>query len=1182
MAQSYGNTWWGNYWLKSLDNIDYENRIPRGASYARAGKVKEIKIKGNVITAKVAGSRPRPYTVTLIVPPFFDEQIERLMTEVMEHPAMISKLLNRELDPEILTVAESCGLKVFPRQWTDFKMQCNCPDWAVPCKHLAAVIYMMSREIDNNPFLVFEIHNVNLIEELRKRGFELDTKPRSDIPLLSDLLIRKPKKELTDELPEWKRVDFSKLQDIGEPLVQLLPANPPFYNQGDFKEKYGAVLLRVVKNTKRLFKKNLDVQALFPQVKTVETLSHHAEIAFEINADWTGFVDYQRVEGKKKSPSFTREGLICALFGIHPDRINDYQPSVMALHQALMAALHLLSHGAVVPQIVSLESKRQAIRWLPAYVDAQVRSLVEGLQNQMPDGVIHLAANSKGGRGTSACLVNQAETLLSYFFDALIPALSGAEKEDICLSLFFDCKPYAFKGVGEQEMAGALKIWMDRYFMTSGAYRPVFMVEEDVDNDAFHLNIRIEKTGSPTNESFSLNQILTSREFLKERFTILRELSLLSGLITGLDDHINRKAEHPIHFDNKTFVPFLLEVLPAVRLLDVKVLLPKSLQELIRPKATLKLKRKSTSEGAGFVRLDDLLAFDWQVAVGDEVLPPDLFRDMLKDASQLLRFKQSYIYVDEEDIHKLYKAITRETSLTPIQLLQTALTGEYDSMPIALTDEVKEMIREFTSQEEIPLPATLNATLRPYQERGFSWMYRNMRIGFGSIIADDMGLGKTLQVITLILKLKEDGMLQREKVLIVVPTGLLTNWQSEIEKFAPSVSSHIYHGTARELKQFEADVMLTTYGVLRSDAALLKKKKWQLMIIDEAQNIKNEVTAQSKAVRSIPAHVHIAMSGTPVENRLSEFWSIMDFSNKGYLGSMKSFKEDFAQPIQVFNDMDCVNRFRKITAPFMMRRLKSDRTIISDLPDKIEQDEFALLTQSQAALYQQTLAVAMCEIEGIETTDQQALFHRQGLVLQMILALKQICNHPTQFLKNGIADATLSGKTLMLLDLVEAIADSGEKVLIFTQFREMGELLQTFLEERLGERPMFYHGGCSIKERETMVNRFQNNKADKVFLLSLKAAGTGLNLTAASHVVHYDLWWNPAVEAQATDRAYRIGQNKNVMVHRFITKNTFEEKINVMIQKKKDLAELTVASGENWIGKLSNKDLRELFDSSES
>lgn len=1175
MAKSYGNTWWGNYWLKSLDNIDYENRLPRGKAYARKGNVKEIKIKGNIIKAKVAGSQPRPYSVTIIVPPFFEEQIELLMKEIVSRPALISKLLNRELDPDILIISESLGLKVFPRQWTDFKMQCNCPDWAVPCKHLASVIYMVSMEIDNNPFLVFEMHNVNLLDELKKRGIAIETKGNTDIPIFSDLFIRKMPKELNYEVPPFQRIDFSALQNIAEPLIQLLPENPPFYNDGDFRLKYQAELLRVVKKIQRVLKKNLAMEVLFPKAAAVVVtpLSHHSDISFRLNDDMTwNIMHHVTTENTNKLPAYKPDELLRALFMLNPDLLTNYQPSISALHQALFCALHLLAHGAIVPQIVSLDNKKYAIQWLPALIDEQVQKILAQLNNLLPDQLVETFPK---GRKTPAYLMNQSEFLVSLFLNRLMVSLSGNIDNNEYMLLFFKNSPQSFSGVGQQEISGGIKVWLDRYYLTTRQYRPVFIVQESED-EKFYLNIQIEDTLHPEEESVTLNQVLCAESYNQSRFQILRELSLLSSFVKGLNEYINKKGTPAIEFDSRDFTPFLMNILPAIRLLNIKVLLPKSLQQLLRPQATLRLKRKSSTEGS-FIRLDDLMSFDWQVAVGNEVLSPNDFNRLLQNASGLIKFKQSYIYVNESDIDKIYKAFTKETSFSPIQLLQTALLEEYESAPIVLTDELRSLIKDFTSQEIIPLPQKLNAQLRPYQERGFSWMYRNTRIGFGSILADDMGLGKTLQVITLLLKLKEEGMMQKEKALIVAPTGLLTNWQAEIEKFAPSVSTFVYHGSTRNLKDFDADIMLTSYGVLRSDTALLKKKKWQVMVIDEAQNIKNQDTAQSKAVRSIPAGTHIALSGTPVENRLSEFWSIMDFANKGYLGNIKSFKEEYAQPIQIFNDMQCVERFRKITAPFMMRRLKSDKSIISDLPDKIEQNKYALLTQSQAALYEQTLEAAMAEIEGIKETDHESLFKRQGLVLQMILALKQICNHPTQFLKNGQFNSSLSGKTEMLLDLIESIVDSSEKVLIFTQFREMGEMLQLFLEERLGERPMFYHGGCSLKERQTMVERFQNNRADKVFLLSLKAAGTGLNLTAASHVVHYDLWWNPAVEAQATDRAYRIGQNKNVMVHRFITKNTFEERIDDMIQKKKNLADLTVTSGENWIGKLSNNELREVF-----
>ena len=522
-------------------------------------------------------------------------------------------------------------------------------------------------------------------------------------------------------------------------------------------------------------------------------------------------------------------------------------------------------------------------------------------------------------------------------------------------------------------------------------------------------------------------------------------------------------------------------------------------------------------------------------------------------------------------------ALSETKNVTSGQLLQTALLGSYKSAPVTITDEARALIKFFTDEREIQVPSGINAELRPYQKRGYSWLYRNMRIGFGSILADDMGLGKTLQTITLVQKLKEDGQLKEKGILIVVPTGLLSNWQSEITRFAPDLTSFIYHGTAREMPKIMPDVLLTSYGVLRSDTKIFAKKQWAVMVIDEAQNIKNPSTAQCKSVKSISADTHIALSGTPVENRMSEFWSIMDFANNGYLGSLKSFGEEYAKPIQVFNDENCAARFRKVTAPFMMRRMKTDKSIINDLPDKIVLDEYSSLTANQAALYHKTLEAAMAEIEEKDTTDNKALFERQGLILQMILALKQICNHPAQYLKNGDLRPELSGKVEMLLDRIEAIVDAGEKVLIFTQFREMGDMIVKFAAQRLGTAPLFYHGGCSVKQRNDMVSMFQNSREHKVFVLSLKAAGTGLNLTAASHVIHFDLWWNPAVEAQATDRAYRIGQDKNVIVHRFITKDTFEEKINEMIQRKKHLAEMTVATGENWIGKLSNKELYEIF-----
>jgi len=1171
MAVKFGKTWWGEHWLRSLENVDYENRLPRGASYARSGHVKEIRFNGNQIVAKVSGSRPRPYTVTLIIPPFSEAEIKKLMDGIVARPALISKLLNRELDPEILSIAEQCGLRVFPRRWTDFKMQCSCPDWAVPCKHLASVVYMISREIDNNPFLVFEIHNVNLPDELGKRGIFIPDILKTEIPSLASLQKTAAKKE-TDHDSErvYDRVDFSRLNSIAESLVLLLPDAPPFYSAGNFRDKFAAQFLRNVKQAQRLLSKKMAVEALYPRAGEVEAIGNRTTLFLTIDGD-------NRIEAGGDNHSCRNlTQLVPALFGLNHDRMLDYQPSVAALGKVLLASLHLIANGGVVPQIVRLDNKRYAIRWLPAAIDAEVRALVEKLAGILPHDLLRIVKRTARTE-RPVPLREQVPELLSVFLTELMARLSGPGAGDMFEDMFFRNASREFAGVGEQALSGGIKVWLDRFFLTKGDYRPVIEVDETEDGE-FDVRLSVEETRKPDSLPVPVSRILRDGRFEKRRFEILRMLSLLSPFVRGLDTHVNTGGTHPIRFGMREFSPFLMEILPAIRLLDVKVLLPKSLQQILRPQTSVRLKKRS-GEPQGHIRLDDLLSFDWQVALGEHLVSPEEFARLMKSAGGLFRFRERYIYAGERELEMLYKRIGGSKEPSPHELLQAALSEEYEGAPVHLTDEVRDIIRQLTSDEPVPLPAGVNARLRPYQQRGFSWMYRNSRIGFGSIIADDMGLGKTLQVITLLLKLKEEGSIgKRRKALVVVPTGLLTNWEAEIEKFAPELSTHIFHGAARDVRRFDADVMLTTYGVLRSDADMLKKLKWQVVVIDEAQNIKNPETTQAKAVKSIPATIRIAMSGTPVENRLSEFWSIMDFANKGYLGNIKSFKATYADPIQIFSDEKVVDRFRKVTAPFMMRRMKSDKSIISDLPDKVEQNRFAQLTGRQAALYEQTRNAAMDEIEGVEGADSASLFKRQGLVLQMILALKQICNHPANFLKNGQFDPTLSGKAELLLELVAGIVEAGEKVLIFTQFKEMGDMLQRFIAQRLGEPAMFYHGGCSVKERQAMVDRFQHNRADRIFILSLKAAGTGLNLTEASHVIHYDLWWNPAVENQATDRAYRIGQKKNVMVHRLITKNTFEEKIDEMIRRKKHLAEMTVATGESWIGKLSNSELRDIFE----
>lgn len=1166
MAIKFGNTWWGEYWLRSLTHIDYNNRLPRGATYARKGMVQEIDIVDNKIYASVAGSGFTPYSVEIKIPVFKKGQIQLLIDRLIEKPLLISKLLNRELDPNVLSIAESLDLKVFPDRWNDFKMNCSCPDIAVPCKHLASVIYKVSQEIDNNPFIVFEIHKAYLLKELSKRGIFIEADDKSETLHFSDLI--KPQLESPldeDSARVYQRINFSQLRDITEPLVQLLPDSPPFYLLGNLKKKYGTQLTKVGKRVDKILNNREEFDSL---EDLEEPVRFRSTVTVTINCNRETYIS-----GENHKINAFRE-LASQLFKIPSGRLYDYEPSIVGLYHILFCALNLLRNGAVVPQIVMLEERSYIIRWLPAMIDKEVKNVVEELDHILPNGLLQKLSKD----GISTAVQNQTVELLSLFITDLINRLSTPSNSDPIQDLFFRDTKNLFNDIGETEQDGAIKVWLERYYLTADHYSPVIVVAE-LENNSFGVDIEIEDNRSNEAATISLQSILTEEKYQNQRFKILQSLSLLSHFIPWMDSYIDRDGKSPMVLSNREFAPFLINIIPAIRMLAIKTVMARSLHNILKPKKTVTVTKSSGGTSVETIRLDDLLQFDWQVAIGDQVISKEQFYRLMDQASGLVKFKENYIYMDSSDLMKIEKELTTHKSLSSYQMLQIALSEEYDGAPVKLTEDAKALIRELKSSKEIKLPEGLQAELRPYQLRGYSWMYHNGKIGFGSIIADDMGLGKTIQVISLLLKYKEDHSINdKYKALVVVPTGLLTNWESEVSKFAPSLSTYIYYGSNRNAEQFDHDVMITTYGVVRSDFATLNRKKWYVSIIDEAQNIKNNNTNQSKAVKSIKAKIRIAMSGTPVENNLLEFWSIMDFVNKGYLGSPKVFKDNFATPIQITNDRVAVERFKKVTAPFMMRRMKSDKSIISDLPDKIEQNQYTVLTPRQATIYRQTLNRALEEIEGVSETDNQSMFKRQGLVLQMILALKQICNHPTQFLKNGDYDPTISGKVEMLFQLLQSITESGEKVLIFTQFKEMGDMLVNFITDFLGDKPMFYHGGSNVKQRQNMVDRFQNGRADKVFILSLKAAGTGLNLTAASHVIHFDLWWNPAVENQATDRAYRIGQKRNVMVHRFITKNTFEEKIDMMIQKKKQLADMTVSTGESWIGKLSNKELKNIFE----
>ncbi|WP_425473135.1 DEAD/DEAH box helicase [Streptomyces montanus] len=583
-----------------------------------------------------------------------------------------------------------------------------------------------------------------------------------------------------------------------------------------------------------------------------------------------------------------------------------------------------------------------------------------------------------------------------------------------------------------------------------------------------------------------------------------------------------------------------------------------------------------SSDTPSFLSADALLAFNWSFALGDERLTRQEL-DRLAEASRpVVRLRDQWVLVDSQEVRRA--RAQQDRKVTPIDALSAALTGSteldghsVDVQPTGWLATLRERLSDPEAQDPVGQPAALAATLRDYQLRGLNWLARMTSLGLGGCLADDMGLGKTITLIALHLHRQTDES-AAGPTLVVCPTSLMGNWQREIERFAPGTPVRRFHGPRRSLEDLAGDeFVLTTYGTMRLDAERLAGASWGMVVADEAQHVKNPYSDTARRLRTIGARARVALTGTPVENNLSELWAILDWTTPGLLGRLGTFRTRYAQAVEGGQDPAAADRLAQLVRPFLLRRRKSDPGIAPELPPKTETDRAVSLTKEQAGLYEAVVRETLAEISG---ADNMA---RRGLIVKLLTGLKQICNHPAQFLKEDSPKiAGRSGKLELLDELLDTILSEGAGVLVFTQYVRMARLIERHLAAR-GMASQFLHGGTPVAEREAMVRRFQEGEVP-VFLLSLKAAGTGLNLTRAEHVVHYDRWWNPAVEAQATDRAHRIGQTRPVQVHRLIAEGTIEDRIADMLLRKRELADSVLGSGESALTELTDTELADLVE----
>ncbi|MEG3925803.1 DEAD/DEAH box helicase [Microcoleus sp. T3_D1] len=679
--------------------------------------------------------------------------------------------------------------------------------------------------------------------------------------------------------------------------------------------------------------------------------------------------------------------------------------------------------------------------------------------------------------------------------------------------------------------------------------------------------------------------------------TLLSGLGLASKLYPLIEPSLQAQRPQSCQLNPLQAYEFIKSV--AWRFADsgLGVVLPPSLTKTdgwaSRLGLSIQAETPKVTPGKGGLGLQSLLNFKWELTIGGQRLSKAEFDRLIALNSPLVEINGEWVELRAPDVRaaQTFFASRKEQMTLSLEDALRLASGDsqtIEKLPVVnfeATGQLQELLNTLSDNQAvsaIATPANFRGQLRPYQALGAGWLAFLERWGLGACLADDMGLGKTIELIAFLVHLQEQNSLEAP-TLLVCPTSVLGNWEREVKKFGPTLKVLVHHGDKRAKgKAFATaikgkDLIITSYALVFRDAKEFQGIKWQGLVLDEAQNIKNSEAKQSQAVRQIEASFRIALTGTPVENRLQELWSILEFLNPGYLGPRNFFQRRFAIPIEKYGDRESLQTLRSLVRPFILRRLKTDKEIIQDLPEKQEMTVFCGLANQQAILYQKIVEESIAELESAEG------IQRRGMILALLVKLKQLCNHPA-LVKAEAKPKELeiksqeSGKLQRLVEMLEEVLAEGDRALIFTQFAEWGKLLKPHLEQHLGREVLFLYGGIRQQQREEMIDRFQHDpQGPPIMILSLKAGGTGLNLTRATHVFHYDRWWNPAVENQATDRVFRIGQTRNVQVHKFVCTGTLEEKIHDMIESKKALAEQVVSAGENWLTELDTDQLRNLL-----
>ena len=1157
MNGRYGVTPWGRWFIDVLDSYRMGERLERGRRYANAGRVLSLEFSGGRAIAKVEGNYSPFYKVSIGFPPL--EEAEQVYKLIENDPPLLAQIAAGELPEAFLQKLKKKGINLIPKRWQEMKRTCSCPDYGDPCKHMAALYYIIAREIDSDPHVLFRLRGMDIEKRFGKAAVHTIA-PAFTITYAKD----------NETPPPPQTVELEEIPYCGGLVSSLLPPSPPFCERD-----FAAVMAEFYHlcagyqpwedadeespvQEEHDFSRSLwtlhcpNKGPLVPGVEPVLQAQdiNGAKKRYSLYEAFERFVKFSSDDGTASYSFlfylFKFLNLVCSSCA--------FIPYVLPDDDTIKIVWRPYETLPPIPDMLSLAASRECSMMESAPVfrlnldKKQVSSM--GKQKASGRSVVDICACAFLNEWVRRRFITLKSNFNKY---------RGEEYQKL-LNLFFMGFFIDVSSPAARSLPAAIDRWLSVLHIDFSAYRYAITIKDLSKKDApraFDFAISMDVITEPGDSSAAAKKIPISK---CRDIDILRAPVALSNYLPEIRELTKNRQ---VALSQRRLVSFLDSASSLLTRLGMTVNLPRSLARELKPRLVVKGSVKSGSL-VRYLDLNALQEFKWQIAIGDEVIDVNDFKKLVKQKSEMVQFRDGYVRMDTEEFSRLLKK-AKTASPDINEFLKAHFSG--DSV---LAFDARETIDNLFREHSFPVPAALKANLRPYQKRGYNWICSLLYSGFGCILADDMGLGKTVQSIAALLRLKEENLLDNG-CLVIAPAALLSNWENELSRFAPALRVSRYHGNRRKLDR-KCGVFLTTYQTAVRDAEKLKNETFSLLLVDEAHLMKNAETRVSRTVKQLRSQYRVALSGTPVENRLEDLRSLFDFILPGYLGDAPKFREQFRVPIEVMRNRKQADVLRRITSPFLLRRLKTDKTIIKDLPDKIVTNEYAALEKEQAALYESVVAQSIKKAEKLESKD------RASLVLYMLTSLKQICDHPRVYDKESPAAVELSGKAQLLVTLLQEILANGEKTLVFSQYVETLDCLHTIIKKELAEAPLIYHGGLNQKTRAETVNHFQNDRSARIMLVSLKAGGLGLNLTAASRVIHYDLWYNPAVENQATDRAFRIGQKRNVFVHRFITKNSFEEKIDAMISSKKELADMTVASGESWIAKMSSDELKALFD----